>query len=58
MLCTLVSADNMLKYFFLFFPENRLWHFIQIVSLDDNLQEMSKLILWGKLRKNNQFVVC
>ena len=27
------SAHDMLKYFFLFFPENRILHFMQIVSL-------------------------
>ena len=27
-----ISADDILKYFFLFFLENRIWHFIQIVS--------------------------
>ena len=29
------------EIFYLFFPENRLWHFMQIVSLGDNLLEMS-----------------
>ena len=34
-----------MKYFvFLFFPENKIWHFMQIVSLGDNLLEMSKPI--------------
>ena len=31
---------------FLMFLENRHWHFMQIVSLGDNLQEMSKSIFW------------
>ena len=35
------SADDKLMIFFLFYPENRLSHFIQIVSLGDNLHEMS-----------------
>ena len=26
------SADDRLMIFFLFFPENRIWHFKQIVS--------------------------
>ena len=30
------------------FTENRFWHFMQIVSLGDNLHEMSKPIFWGK----------
>ena len=28
---------------FLIFPENRIWHFKQIVSIIDNLHEMSNL---------------
>ena len=32
--------------FFLFFPENGVWHFMQIVSLGDNLCETSKPISW------------
>ena len=28
--------------FFLLFPENRLWHFMQSVSWGDTLHEMSK----------------
>ena len=37
-------GDNIMKYFFLFFPENQLLHFMQIVFLENNLYEMSKLI--------------
>ena len=37
--------------FFLFFPENRIWHFMQIVSNGDNLHEMSNPVFWEK--KNN-----
>ena len=29
------------EIFFLFFPENSIWHFMQIVSNGDNLHEMS-----------------
>ena len=29
---------------FLFFPENRVWHFMQIVSVRDNLYEMSNIV--------------
>ena len=36
------SADDKLLIFFLFSPENRIWHFMQIVSIGDNLHEMSK----------------
>ena len=39
------SADDKLMIFFLFFPENRIWHFIQIFSKGDNLHEVSNPIL-------------
>ena len=39
------------KIFFWIFPENRLCHFMQIVSLGDNLLEMSKPISWKKIRE-------
>ena len=31
----------------LLFPENRLGHFMQFVSLGDNLHEMSKPVFWN-----------
>ena len=34
------EADDILKHFYLFL-ENRIWHFMQIVSNGDNLHEMS-----------------
>ena len=39
------SADNelVIHVFFLFFLENRIWHFMQIVSLGDNLHEVLDL---------------
>ena len=37
------SADDKLAIFFLFFQENRIWHFMRIVSLGDNLHEVSDL---------------
>ena len=42
------SADDKLIFFFLFFPENRIWHFVQIVSTGNNLHEMSKPVFWEK----------
>ena len=42
------SADKKLMIFFLFFPENRIWHFMQIVSLEDNLHDMSYPVFWEK----------
>ena len=47
-----------IEIFFLFYPENRLWHFMQIVSQGDNLHEMSKPIFWEKEGKHHQCVVC
>ena len=35
-------------FFFLIFPQNRLWHFMQFVSLGGKLHEMSKQIFRGK----------
>ena len=35
------SADGKLVILFLFFLEIRTWHFMQIVSQGDNLQEVS-----------------
>ena len=37
------SADNKLMIFFLFFPENRIWH---LKSNGDNLHEMSNPVFW------------
>ena len=39
------SADNKLVIFFLFFLENRIWHFMQIVSKEDSLHEVLDPIL-------------
>ena len=36
-----ILANNILKYYSLFFLENRIWHFMQIVSLEDNVHEVS-----------------
>ena len=42
MLWAIQSADDKLMIFFLYFLENRIWHFMQIVSLEDkNVHEMS-----------------
>ena len=42
------SADNKLIIFFLIFPENRIRHFMQIVSIGDNVYEISKPVFWEK----------
>ena len=41
-----IAADDTQKI--LFFPENRVCHYMQIVSIGDNLYEMSYLIFWEK----------
>ena len=38
------SADDKLMLFYLFFLENKIWHFMQIVSIEDNLHEVSNPI--------------
>ena len=48
------SAGNTLMMFFLFYRENRFWHFMQIVSSGDNLHDMSDCFL-GKGRKIFQY---
>ena len=50
------ADDNFI--FFLLFQENRIWHFMQIVSIGVNLHEMSKSVFWEKIRKIFQYVVC
>ena len=46
------SADHILKYFFFsFFSENRVWHFMQIVSCTDNLHENIKHCFLEKKKK-------
>ena len=46
-----ISADDKLRIFFLFLPENRIWHFMQIVSIGDNLHEMSKPVFLENWKK-------
>ena len=42
------SAEDILMIFFLFFSENRIWHFMQIVSIGDNLHVLSILFAGEK----------
>ena len=42
------SSDDKLV---IFFPDNRIWHFMQTVSNGDNLHEMSNPIFWKKKKK-------
>ena len=43
------------RIFFLFFSENRFWHYMQIVSYGDNLHVMSKPVFWEN--KKNIIIV-
>ena len=55
------AADNNLKYFSYFSPENNLWHFMQIVSIGQFAWNVKAYFL-VKIRKIHlvscQFVVC
>ena len=49
------SADNKSMIFYLFFQKkNRIWHFMQIVSIGDNLHEMPNPVFWGKKKKKKK----
>ena len=54
------SADSTSMIFFLLvFLENRIWYFMQIVFIGDNLHEMSKPVFWEKKKKKKfQYIVC
>ena len=42
------SSRRPFKIYFLFVPENRIRHFIEIVFTGENLHEMSDPVFWGK----------
>ena len=48
-LCILgkISADDISKYFFLFYLENRIWHFIQIVSTENRIWHFMQIVSLG-----------
>ena len=51
-----ISVDDIFKFFFIIiiFPENRFWHFMQIVSSGDRLHEISKpFFFFEKKNKKN-----
>ena len=53
------SKDDKLIIFFLIFPRKQDLTFMQIVSIGDNLHEMSKPVFWEKKKKKIfKFVVC
>ena len=49
------SADDKLMIVFLFFPENRVWHFEHIVSIGDNLHELSKPSFCEKKKRKEKY---
>ena len=56
LLANSADDDKLMKFNF---PENRIWHFMQIVYTGDNLNEISKSVLSGKNKKKLfQNVVC
>ena len=46
-----------IEIFFLFSPENRIWHFMQIFSSGDTLHKISNPAFWKKWEKYHQFIV-
>ena len=52
------SADDKLRMLFLFSPENRIWHSMQIVTIGDSLHESSNPVPLEKYEKIFQNVVC
>ena len=46
--CMLVPNFFLEDDFFLPFPENRLCHYMHIVSYEDNLHEVLKPVFWGE----------
>ena len=42
------ADDKLMMIFFLFFPENGIWHYMQIVFIGDNLHEMANPVSWEK----------
>ena len=44
-----LSVAMHIEIFYLFLPENRFSHFMQIVSSGDNLHEMSNPVFWEKI---------
>ena len=49
-----IFSRRHIEIIFLFFPENQIWQFMQVVSIGDNLHEMSNPVFWEKY---HQFVV-
>ena len=48
----LIQYRRQIENIFFIFPENMLQHFMQIVSLGDNLHDMLKPIFWKKKSEN------
>ena len=48
-------ADDKLTIFFLLFPQNRIWQFMQIVTNGNNLHEMSKPFFWENKKNISKY---
>ena len=51
------TADDKLMIFYHISPEIKIWHYMQIISVGDNLHEMSKPASWKNKKKIFQYVV-
>ena len=49
------SEDDKLIKLFLFFQDNRVWHFMQTVSIGDNLHEISSPVFYIKTSSAENF---
>ena len=49
-----ILADVVLKYFFLYFPDNRIWNSMQIVSTGYNVHEIPNSVFWEKKKKKKK----
>ena len=49
-----IEADSILFFLLLVFRENKAWHFLWIICLPDDSQEMSSLIFTEKYKKKKK----
>ena len=47
--------QQMTNLWYFISPENKTWHFMQIVSSGDNLHEMSNPVFWENKKKKKYF---
>ena len=44
----LIKQIELVIFFLFFFPEHRIWHFMQMVSNGEHLHEISNPVSWDK----------